>query len=375
MMIIDPIGVYVHIPYCIRKCNYCDFCSLPKGGEGVPDAYVDRLVDEITAYRENDKIPASTLYFGGGTPSLLKPEQLEKIISALKLVFDFSIDLEFTIESNPGTVTADKLRAFKSLGCNRLSLGVQSMIDSELSSLGRIHTAKDSEHAFAAARAAGFGNVSLDLMYGIPGQSINTFRYTLERVLELSPEHLSVYGLIVEPGTPFFRERDSLIFPSEDEECDMYYMASDLLRERGYAHYEISNYAREGFSSRHNLKYWRAEEYIGIGASAASYFRRRRYVNTSRVAEYLCSRGVNYISDELIDVDTAAYEYAMMRLRLSEGVSLSDYRRRFGRDLLSDREEELRRLEALGLVTLDGDRFNLSERGFYLSNTILTEIL
>ena len=192
-MITDPVGVYIHIPYCIRKCNYCDFCSLSRGEEGVPEYYVERLIDEIFAYSSKDKIPASTLYFGGGTPSLLRTEQLQKILSALDLVFEFDDDAEFTMEANPGTVSLSSLREYRELGCNRLSIGVQSFDEQELSALGRIHTPSDAIRAFELARRAGFDNVSIDLMYGIPHQTNASFEETLNKAINLALNISSVF--------------------------------------------------------------------------------------------------------------------------------------------------------------------------------------
>lgn len=374
-MITSPLGIYVHIPYCVRKCNYCDFCSRGIGCSPVKDEYIDRLISEIRAYGKYGKMSVSTVYFGGGTPSLLSPKQLEKVAFALDLTFDFEKNVEFTLEANPGTLDADKLSAFRSLGVNRLSLGVQSVNSNELSSLGRIHTYDDFLDSYLTARKCGYDNVSVDLMYGIPEMTPFSLRHTLDTVLGLSPEHVSLYGLIIEEGTPFFNMQDRLSLPSVDDECDMYYDSASLLASHGYSHYEISNYARPGFESRHNLKYWRAENYIGFGASAASYFDGKRYVNTKNIDEYISSAGLNYEGEELLNDGERAYEYVMLRLRLREGFSLREYRERFGMDFLTERRELVKRLVASGLAELSDDRFSLTERGFYVSNSILTEIL
>ncbi len=374
-MTTEPIGVYVHIPYCIKKCNYCDFCSLPGGKGGVPDVYVERLGEEILTYRGECKIPASTLYFGGGTPSLLCSTQLKKIISALKLVFDFTSELEFTLEANPGTVNEGKLRQLRTLGVNRLSLGMQSAQQNELSALGRIHTQKELVDAFLSARRVGFDNISCDLMYGIPHQTKDSFRDTLNTLTELSPEHISVYGLMIEEGTPFYEMQGGLPLPSEERECEMYYLADKLLTSSGYSHYEISNYSKEGKESRHNLKYWHASEYLGFGAAAASFFGGKRFVNTSNVSEYLESNGASYNTcEELTDTDLE-FEYCMLRLRLKEGIVRADFKDRFGRDFYDGRERVIEKMSMLGLLEAGKDRIALTAKGFYLSNTVMCELL
>ena len=375
-MITKPIGVYVHIPYCIRKCNYCDFCSHPTES-GVPQEYVDRLINEILSYRSASRIPADTVFFGGGTPSLLSPAQLEKIVSALKLVFDFAQDTEFTIECNPGTVTLDTLLQYKKTGVNRISLGIQSASDSELLRLGRIHTFSEGKAAFMLAKAAGYNNVSCDIMYGLPGQTVEGFRSTLLEILSLNPSHISVYGLMLEEGTPFYKMQSALDLPGEDTEAEMFYLADRQLTEGGYTHYEISNYSLGGaLSSRHNLKYWQGSEYIGFGAAAASYYRGQRFLNTSSVSEYLTLSGASYI--ERVGVDTAglAFEYVMLRLRLATGISLSEYKRLFGIDFIDKgRALVIQELLQLGLLTQSGDNLALTVRGFYLSNTVIGKLL
>ena len=374
-MITNPIGLYVHIPYCVRKCNYCDFCSLPSGDGTVPYGYIDRLISEAHTYKGETKIPVNTLYFGGGTPSLMPPSMLDKLLSSFGDIFDFSLDLELTIEANPGTLTKEKLAGYKSLGVNRISIGLQSIHENELKSLGRIHSYSDFLESYNAARRAGFDNLNVDLMYGIPHQSIDSFRSTLTAVANLSPEHISAYGLIVEEGTPFFKQRAALPLPDEDCECEMYALACGILSERGYGHYEISNYAKAGYESRHNLKYWRTEEYIGLGAAAHSYLGGTRYGNRGDVGEYISSLKTQYVGKELIDSNTERYEYAMMRLRLSEGFSLDEYRERFGVHFLEGKEETVNSLLRAELISINNGRISLSERGFYLSNSILVQIL
>jgi oxygen-independent coproporphyrinogen-3 oxidase len=370
-MITDRFGLYVHIPYCVRKCNYCDFCSLPNGRGAVPEDYVEALVREISSYCKSERMLLDTLYFGGGTPSLLSPEQLGSIMSAIRDGFDISPAAEITFEANPGTLTLERARAFKSYGFNRVSLGLQSIHDKEMKKLGRIHSYDDFLTTYEMLRKEKFDNVSVDLMYGIPHQTKDSFEQTLRAVVALSPEHISVYGLIVEEGTPFFDD-EALELPTLDEECDMYDLARSLLAEAGYEHYEISNYARNGYRSRHNSLYWNLGEYIGVGAAAHSFIDSVRYCNTSEVSEYIASASPRSATDDNID---APFEYAMLKLRMSDGFSLSEYEHRFKRSFTEGKDELLSRLAREGLVILDGDRIALTERGFYLSNSILVEIL
>ena len=370
-MTTDSLGLYVHIPYCVRKCNYCDFCSLPTGTLGASDEYISRLCEEIESYSERVTDSLDTVYFGGGTPSLLSPVQMARIFTAIRKSFRISDGAEITFEANPGTLTREKALAYRELGFNRVSIGLQSIHKNEMKKLGRIHNYEDFLSCYAMLREVGFANISVDLMYGIPYQTKASFEETLRAVVSLSPEHVSAYGLIVEEGTPFFRE-SSLPLPTLDEECDMYELAGEILSLAGYEHYEISNYARCGYRSRHNSLYWHLGEYIGVGAAAHSFFDGERYCNTDDVSEYILGSEPIYTDKEDVDL---SYEYAMLGLRMKDGFSLSDYEHRFGRSFTEGKEDILKRLERDGLVTLVGGRIALTERGFYISNSILVEIL
>ena len=374
-MTTDNIGLYVHIPFCIRKCAYCDFASFSGVGSDVRARYIDRLCEEIESYRGEKKIGVDTVFFGGGTPSLLTPDELSRILTSVRSTFVITPDAEITMEMNPGTLTCDTVRAYAALGVNRASIGCQSFNDNELKILGRIHNSVLIYEAVDTVRKAGITNISLDLMYGIPEQTISSFEHSLAKALSLDPTHLSVYGLILEEGTPFFDAREKLPIPTEDEECDMYSLASKILGERGFSHYEISNYARPGYKSRHNLKYWHDEEYIGVGLAAYSYYGKKRLGNTASLEEYISDTYVQYRYGESISDADEAFEYAMMRLRLSEGFSLTDYRARFGTDFTAGRETRLDRYRALGYINISDDRLSLTESGFYVSNTILSDLL
>ena len=368
-------GLYIHIPFCVKKCNYCDFCSVGGADSELMSAYVDALIKEIESYREDKKIPVSTVFFGGGTPSLLQVESIAKLLNSVKDNFDLFGCNEITVEVNPGTVSYEKLSSLYDLGINRLSIGLQSVHEKELKKLGRIHTYDDFLRTYCDARRIGFDNINVDLMYGIPYQTVESFKETLSKLMELSPEHISAYGLIVEEGTPFYNEAHSLPMPLTDDECDMYALSVRTLRDFGYFHYEISNYAKAGFECRHNLLYWRDMEYIGVGVSAYSYFRGVRYGNTRNLIDYIDSPLSAREYREVIDKENEMTEYAMMRLRLAEGVSLFDYRNKFGIDFLSRKEELVKRLSDGGFVTISNDRISLTDKGMYVSNSIISELI
>lgn len=374
-MATDKLGLYVHIPYCVRKCSYCDFCSLPTPTRCVPDGYVARLADEIRGYRSFGRPKLSTVYFGGGTPSLLSPDQLCKIVSAIREIFTVCDGAEITFEANPGTLSEEKARAFKDEGFNRVSLGLQSIHEKEMKTLGRIHNFDDFVRSFSILREVGFDNVNVDLMYGIPHQTTESFLETMSCVASFSPEHISAYGLIIEEGTPFYNERHALPIPDADTESDMYALCCETLASLGYSHYEISNYARAGYESEHNLLYWRMKDYIGVGASAHSFYLGRRYSNTDCISEYISSTGIGFSTADTLDTADARYEYAMLALRLSEGLSLSEYSERFGVSFTEGKEELIERFCREGLMRLDNGRLSITESGFYVSNSILVEIL
>ena len=374
-MATDSLGLYVHIPYCKRKCNYCDFCSLPLGDGAVPDSYIARLIDEIRSYSGAEKRALTTIYFGGGTPSLLAPDKMRLIVSAIKESFAIADNAEITFEANPGTLSEEKALEYRRLGFNRVSMGLQSIHDNEMKKLGRIHDYDDFLKSYNLLRKAGFDNINVDLMYGIPDQTKESFTRTLENILALSPEHISCYGLIIEEGTPFYKMADTLNVPELDDECDMYELAARMLADYGYSHYEISNYARDGFESRHNLIYWNSDDYIGVGAAAHSCLDGIRRSNTEDVSEYISSRGISPNDERSPDKDEQAYTYAMLKLRLKAGFSLSEYSARFGRSFLDGRESAIKNMERNGLLKLENDRIFLTEKGFYVSNGILVEIL
>ena len=368
----DTLGLYLHVPFCVQKCRYCDFCSFASS-EAQREAYTEALLSEIL-HAPEDMREVDSIFFGGGTPSLLSENAFSRIFSALQKRYKISRDAEITVEMNPGTVTGEKLSALKSLGVNRVSMGLQSSHNEELSALGRIHTYEQFLDSLSLVLASGIENVNMDLMYAIPHQSVQSFKETLARVIALAPSHISAYSLIIEEGTPFFRERESLSLPSEEEEAEMYALACEMLGGAGYRHYEISNYAKEGCLCRHNLRYWQGGDYLGFGLAAHSLYRGERMANTEDFRAYL-KDPLSYESREKRDSAAEAEEYLMLGLRTSFGISPTEYRARFGRDLLVEKKEALSLFSKHGLLSASEERLCLTQKGFYLSNTILCELL
>ena len=370
----EGIGLYVHIPFCVSKCKYCDFASFSNIGCAEKEEYVKRLISEIESYGGKRK-KLNSIFFGGGTPSLLTIPQMQDICKAIKDTFEISSDCEFTVEVNPKTIDRGKLDFYKSIGVNRISIGMQSIHENELKYLGRIHSFDEFLDCYSMVIDAGISNINVDIMYGIPHQTKESFIETLKRVVLLEPAHISVYGLIIEPGTPFYENRDSLPIPSEDDEVEMYYDACGLLATGGYNHYEISNYAKPGFECRHNLKYWENKSFIGVGLSAYSYIEKLRYGNTKNFNEYLTADYAKYRTEDKVDAESERFEYVMMHLRLSSGISLREFRERFSSCFLDDVGDALKKYIDNGYVACSDDRVWLTEKGFYLSNSIIADIV
>ena len=368
----EGIGLYIHIPFCKKKCNYCDFCSYPNISESVRTSYIKRLCEEISEYKKEPKIKLETVFFGGGTPTLLTASELMEIWSAVLDTFDTGSVSEFTLEANPGTVTREILSAFSDIGANRISIGLQSIHENELKKLGRIHTCEDFLASFELAREY-FDNVSLDVMYGIAEQSFESFKRTLDFVSSLPVTHLSVYGLIIEEGTPFYKERKALLLPSEDEECDMYLFAAEKLAEASFSHYEISNYAKRGYECRHNLKYWQCEEYIGVGVAAASYFGNIRYTNSRDINEYLHFDGAKYNRE--YETPHKSTEYIMLSLRTRRGIVKEEFAGQFGKDALMRISSLAEKFKSGGYAVENDEAIYLTERGFYISNYVISELI
>ena len=393
-------ALYVHVPFCLRRCTYCDFNTYA-GLLKLRTAYVTALEQELArGAAEQPELEATTLYFGGGTPSLLAPEQVQVIIAAVRRHFALPEGAEVTLEANPGTVTISSLESLRRSGVNRLSLGVQSADAEELRLLGRIHTWEEAAAAARAARQAGFDNLSLDLIFGLPGQTLSRWEQTLARVLALEPEHFSLYALTLEPGTPLAERvaRGELPEPDPDLAAEMYESASRRLLKAGFWQYEISNWARgtapqaalwalppggrsEGcgpWVSHHNLAYWRMEPWLGVGAGACSHGEGRRWRNLSHPADYIAALQAGRscrVDVEPISRALARGETMMMGLRLAEGVTDARFRARCGVGLETVYGEVLARFAALGLLEWDGRRVRLTARGRLLGNQVFGAFL
>ncbi len=368
------LGLYVHIPFCIQKCLYCDFCSFPKSGSERMETYVKELCRRLTeeaprcaAYR------VDTLYFGGGTPTLLPLSCWESLLACIRGRYELSDGAEITCECNPATVDAAYLSALRHMGINRLSIGLQSVHDRELALLGRAHTYEEFLTTFHQAREAGFDNISVDLMYGIPDQTLDSFRQSLHTVAVLSPEHISAYGLKIEDGTPFARAKDRLSLPDEDTEFSMYEAMTDILTKNGYAKYEISNFAKAGKESRHNLRYWQREAYLGFGVAAHSCFEGERFGNSRDLCAFLAGKD---ITEERIPLRAKdeRNEYLLLGLRLVRGIGRGEFRSRFGVSF-ERAYPQTAALIAHGYLKAEEDRIAFTDKGFFVSNAILTDLL
>lgn len=365
-----PLGIYIHVPFCKQKCVYCDFYSLPHREEQM-DAYVSALRSQL-AETDFSGYEADTVYFGGGTPSYLGPRRLTALLEAVSAACPVAPGAEVTFEANPDSAgDPDALSALRRAGFNRISLGMQSADDGELTAIGRIHTMAQVCAAVKAARRAGFENLSLDLIYGLPGQDLPRWRENLAAAVELGPEHLSCYGLKAEPGTPLYAHRETL--PGDEEQADMYLETVDLLEARGYRQYEISNFAKPGRESRHNLKYWTLGEYIGFGPGAHSDFRGVRYAWARDLEAFL--RRDHLLSEaRRMSPQDRETEWLMLSLRLARGLDTAEWEARFRRPFALFLPF-LARCQAAGYAVQEEGRWRLTPRGFLVSNQIIGELL
>jgi oxygen-independent coproporphyrinogen III oxidase len=394
--LLESVSLYLHIPFCHAKCHYCDFNSYA-GMLGLREAYVDALEREITfagqRARRTDGAPrrCRTVFLGGGTPSLLAPEQIARLLAATRRAFALDGDAEITMEANPGAIEYGQLDDVRGAGVNRLSFGAQSFDPNLLRWMGRIHTVDEIGAAVAAARRAGFTNLNLDFIFALPGQSARTWEDTLERAVALAPEHLSLYSLIVEEGTPLHRwVADGRVRPVEDDlAADMYELAAARLTAAGYNQYEISNWSTPGHACQHNLTYWRNLPYIGLGAGAHGWYGGQRYSEARPIRAYLrlvessCAGdpaaaalpAAAVVECETITPELEMAETAMVGLRLVEGLALPDFAARFGRTFAETLGARVADVRALGLLEEHGDHLRLTERGRLLGNEVFERVL
>ncbi|MDR0884926.1 MAG: radical SAM family heme chaperone HemW [Clostridiales Family XIII bacterium] len=394
-----PLGIYIHFPFCVRKCRYCDFLSFPVGEYDAPasckegraiytvdehidfEAYMNRLQDEVDCCAATfaDTFYIDSVFFGGGTPSLIAPVRIEEIMETMYMYFSFAHDAEVTLECNPGTVDEEKLREFKAAGINRLSIGVQSFNDSTLAYLGRIHDAQTAIETVESAKSAGFTNISIDLMFGIPGQDLQMWEADVDQALALDLKHISMYSLQVEEDTDIFDEvfSGSVDLPDEIEDRRMYHLGIEKLARFGYEQYEISNFALPGYESRHNIKYWTLDDYLGLGLGAHSFIDGVRFFNTESMVDYLSS----YMPIQMVTVETdrtmedEMSEFVFLGLRQNVGISLKDFEYRFGKNWDEVYGYDTDKLVLRGLLEHSGDRLRLTELGRDLANQVFVEFV
>ena len=379
------LGLYIHIPFCKQKCYYCDFVSYAKN-EKFFERYIEALLEEMNNFFDNNDVEIKTIYIGGGTPSIIDAKYIEKIMNFFKEMDLLKKTKEITIEVNPGTVDEEKIKCYKKAGINRLSIGLQSTDDNMLKKIGRIHCYKDFLNTYKFAKEAGFDNINVDIMIGLPKQKISDVKNTLEKIINLEPEppkHISVYSLIVEENTPIEKmiNEGTLELPNEENERNMYWYVKNFLELNGYNHYEISNFAKDGYESIHNSDCWKQKEYIGFGVAAHSFINDVRFGNTSNLDEYLrnCENKDfenNRIIDEVEkDLFSKEQEFMLVGLRMIDGVSIQEFKNKFGENPIFVFKSELSKLVEDGLLMVDFDRIKLTNRGLDLANLVWEEFV
>ncbi len=372
------IGIYIHIPFCIKKCEYCDFVSYCNKEKYVPQ-YINALKKEIKN-NINKEYKITTIYIGGGTPSSIEEKYIADIIETIKLnmndenLKEFK-NVEVTIEVNPGTVTEKKLETYKEIGINRLSIGLQETHDELLKSIGRIHTYEEFFKTYNLARKIGFNNINVDLMIALPNQTIQDIKENLEKIIKLNPEHISVYSLILEEGTPFYNKynENKIRLPDEELERNMYWYVKNTLENNGYIHYEISNFSKKGFESKHNMNCWNQEEYFGFGVAAHSYNNKIRYSNTNSIEEYI--KGSNKIIHEKQTLEDMQKEYMLLGLRKIEGINIQKFKNKFAQNPIFIFKEQLSKLVDEELIIVDGNEIKLTNKGLDLANIVWEEFV
>lgn len=385
-MVVDKIGdrkrlgIYVHVPFCLKKCFYCDFLSVPVSDREM-EQYFFALMEEILAYREFSLLySVQSIFFGGGTPSLPSGEWIARILEEIRKVFFVEEGAEITVECNPETADREKFLIYWEAGVNRISFGLQSVHNKELKELGRIHTYEKFLAGFRMAREVGFCNCNVDLMSGLPEQTLSGWEDTIRKVIMLKPEHISAYSLIVEEGTPFYKrmEEGRLFLPDEEEERQMYQKTAEWLEEAGYRRYEISNYAKPGWECRHNLIYWTGQEYLGLGLGASSYMNQVRFRNTSDFAEYRRNRkDLDRLHTEVerLTLENQMEEFMFLGLRKMDGISKAEFKRKFSYSIKTVYGEIVEKWKKKGFLEEDENQIWLTQEGIHISNVILADFL
>lgn len=365
----NKIGLYIHVPFCASKCAYCDFYSLA-ASEETYETYKAVLLSQLTEAKARLSVFADTLYFGGGTPSLLGGKRIAEIVTAAKKKFGLQ-NAEITVEVNPAEHLYDDFVLMAKAGVNRISVGMQSCIEKELKALSRRHTVNDVTRTVNDAKKAGIDNISVDVMLGIPHQNIETLKQSLDFCINLNISHISCYMLKIEPDTAFGKaDISSLSLPDEDTVADMYLFMSEYLQKQGFEHYEISNFAKSGYRAVHNLKYWEQKEYLGLGPAAHSYLNGKRFYFDRNIKGYLTSPTPIFDGE-----GGSCEEYVMLNLRLCDGLNFTDYESKFGMPFTQKAKDKVRSLEKMGLIRSDSDSFSLTAQGFLVSNTVISEII
>lgn len=361
------IGLYIHIPFCKSKCPYCDFFSIKMNDEEM-NRYVDKVIERFDKYC-NDDIVLDTVYFGGGTPSTLGTERIAKILNAINDKFTVDENAEITMEMNPTSKELINFTVLKECGLNRLSIGMQSAVESEMKLLGRTHSQEDVINTVNQAKKSGIGNISLDLIIGVPTQTKESLKYSMDFCKSLGVKHISAYILKIEEGTKFYTIKDSLNMPSDDEQAEMYMYVSEYLESIGYSQYEISNYSLEGFESKHNTKYWRCEEYIGIGPSAHSFYNGERFYYNRSFEEFYNDK-TNFDC-----IGGTEEEFIMLNLRLKRGLIFKEYEEKYNKKFPEEIIKKAKTLEKAGLLTVDKEKVSLNRKGYLVSNAIICELI
>lgn len=371
------LGIYIHIPFCVKKCGYCDFYSV-KWDEESENKYIHSAINEIKSYNElSSKYVVDSIYIGGGTPSIINPKNLEKIISTIRCLFTVEENSEISMEANPNSLW-ENIKTYGEIGINRLSIGIQSLNDNILKRIGRIHNSKEALQAIDRAISFGFENINADVMFNIPGQTVDDINDTISKLVTKQIRHISFYSLKLEEGTPMYllKKNKKIVMPEEDLEREMYYAGRNIMEKHGLMQYEISNFSVKGYECRHNLKYWKQEEYIGIGPSAHSFLGNVRFSNPSDLTEYITS-GENGVFErntlEEMDVNDIIFEYIMLRLRLTEGLKFADFKNKFSIDFKEAYKEQIKHLTENNLIESDGDAIRLTKRGMDLSNYVFSQ--